>query len=606
MLRSARLSCLLVLALLALPAGAGAAVVQVTTSPGLTAALSAAAANVDADTINLAAGTYVGPFSYGGSGPVEIVGAGVGATVIQTASGIALNLAGSASGNRVADLTATITAGGTVFGLRASSPDATIEDVAVTKTGGASVFAIQTLGASDIVRRATVDGGFARAFEVQGGSALLTDITATLIGGTGIDVDAAGATATVRRARISGASSGAQATFSGALTITDSLLDMRGSPGSALGVGDGGNNAPNTSALTADRVTLIGNALSPPAVRVDAGTVNEADMMSITLHDSIISGFTTALACNEGGTVPQGTITVNDSALTGQITSTCSDPPLDPGVTRTNVTSAVPGFIDPAADFRLRWDSPLIDFGATTPGLTITDLGGLERVIDGDGAGIATVDLGAYEYQRRAPVISSAAGMPASPAIGAAVAFDAAATDADPLESPLLSYAWSFDDGATATGPSTSHAFASSGAHVATVRVTDPAGASATQAVIVTVPVPPKTPDPSPAPAPSPPPVKKIVFTAAGALTLPGTKACLSRRSFALRLRMPKGLTAKDLTITISGRRARVVKGRALTAPINLTGLPKGRVKVTISVRASDGRKVTLTRSYRLCARKRR
>jgi hypothetical protein len=40
------------------------------------------------------------------------------------------------------------------------------------------------------------------------------------------------------------------------------------------------------------------------------------------------------------------------------------------------------------------------------------------------------------------------------------------------------------------------------------------------------------------------------------------------------------------------------------TASVVLTGLPKGRYKVTVTVRFVDGRAATLSRTYKTCAPK--
>ena len=73
-----------------------------------------------------------------------------------------------------------------------------------------------------------------------------------------------------------------------------------------------------------------------------------------------------------------------------------------------------PKFIDQAGgDLRLRYNSPVIDKGSSlwinSPPFpmvngTIVDFAGNSRTVDGDADKTATVDMGAYEYQRLAPI----------------------------------------------------------------------------------------------------------------------------------------------------------------------------------------------------------
>jgi PKD repeat protein len=158
------------------------------------------------------------------------------------------------------------------------------------------------------------------------------------------------------------------------------------------------------------------------------------------------------------------------------------------GITVTHPFTGPPGFLNQAAaDYRLAHDSPLIDAGTPGPaqGFDLTtDLGGGARFVDGDADGTVARDVGAFEYQRAAPV-AAATATPAPALVAQSVDFDGSgSTDAD---GEALTYAWSFDDGATATGATTSHAFATPGSRVATLTVTDPAGLSDDQAVNVPV-----------------------------------------------------------------------------------------------------------------------
>ena len=57
-------------------------------------------------------------------------------------------------------------------------------------------------------------------------------------------------------------------------------------------------------------------------------------------------------------------------------------------------------------------------------------------------------------------------------------------------------------------------------------------------------------------------------------------------------------------TITINGKVKARVKGGKTRAPVDLRGLPMGKVKVKIATKASDGRTYKSTRTYRTCGLK--
>ena len=91
----------------------------------------------------------------------------------------------------------------------------------------------------------------------------------------------------------------------------------------------------------------------------------------------------------------------------------------------------------------------------------------------------------------------------------------------------------------------------------------------------------------------------------AKAFTLPSAKACLSRRSFTIRIRRLPGVVWVSAVVKVRGKRVKTVKRSRITAPVNLKGLPEGRFSVTITATALDGRKVTGRRTYHTCTRKR-
>jgi hypothetical protein len=108
------------------------------------------------------------------------------------------------------------------------------------------------------------------------------------------------------------------------------------------------------------------------------------------------------------------------------------------------------------------------------------------------------------------------------------------------------------------------------------------------------------TAPPAPAPAATPGTV-----AAAGTLPLPSARSCVSRRSFKIRLRIPRGAQAASATVRVNGKKVAVVRGARLKAAVDLRGLPKGRVTVAIAVKLADGSTLKGERRYRTCVAKR-
>ncbi|MBI5105796.1 MAG: right-handed parallel beta-helix repeat-containing protein [Solirubrobacterales bacterium] len=117
-----------------------------------------------------------------------------------------------------------------------------------------------------------------------------------------------------------------------------------------------------------------------------------------------------------------------------------------------------------------------------------------------------------------------------------------------------------------------------------------------------TTPATPVTPATAPVTAAGPPAAALPAF--AQVVQLPSARRCVSRRSFRIRLRIPRGVAVSSATVLVDGRRVKVVKGRRLTAPVDLRGLPKGRFTVKITLATADGRTIAGSRTYRTCAKK--
>jgi hypothetical protein len=458
-------------------AAAPAADFNVATGAQLSTALSTAASNGTADRVLLAAGSYAGPFAYNSAEGLEVIGAGQATTTItQAGSATGLFLQHANATYRVADVGFAVN-GSAGNGLRIAGAGV-VERVAATVVAGSNANAISLGRAGIALREATIQGASGGSGVVYNAAGASTISDSTISGG-GINVQAntTGGNLTLARVRLLGPTNEAvAANFGATVTITDSLIDLGTTDGFALIAGDSNNaGGANTSAVVASRVTIVGDGVHHQGgVVIVPNTVG--DNFSVALHDSVLTGLDAGpLICSQ------------TAAGTGAITTDYSSVPADgnfsdctPGITQTHpVATANLHFLDAAAqDYRLRYDSALVDAGDPAALAATTDLGRLPRPING------IRDVGAHEYQRNAPV-ATAAGVPATVTVGQAVAYTGSATDADPGETPAL--AWAFDDGGSAAGAAATHAFATPGSHTATLTATDPAGAVGTAQVVVTV-----------------------------------------------------------------------------------------------------------------------
>ncbi|HTA11957.1 MAG TPA: hypothetical protein VK765_00950 [Solirubrobacteraceae bacterium] len=87
-----------------------------------------------------------------------------------------------------------------------------------------------------------------------------------------------------------------------------------------------------------------------------------------------------------------------------------------------------------------------------------------------------------------------------------------------------------------------------------------------------------------------------------GAITAPANSVCLSRRDFTIHVKRLPGLTYRQVSVYVNGRRVDVTRGRRISAPVDLRGLPKGLYTVRIAVLTTSGRQIVGTRSYHTCA----
>jgi spore coat-associated protein N len=134
-----------------------------------------------------------------------------------------------------------------------------------------------------------------------------------------------------------------------------------------------------------------------------------------------------------------------------------------------------------------------------------------------------------------------------------------------------------------------------------------PVGASATPTPTPTptgTPAPTSTPAPTATPtAPTPPPTQVTPPVAlADALGLPAPTSCVKSGRLTLRLKAPGGAKVLSAIVKVSGRVKARLKGAKAAKPVTLRGLTK-TTKLSISVKASDGRTYAAARTYKSCKR---
>jgi hypothetical protein len=234
--------------------------------------------------------------------------------------------------------------------------------------------------------------------------------------------------------------------------------------------------------LTVRNVTAVdegGHGSDPGVVGVRSST--SGGVPTITIRDSIVRGF-------PDGDLVTGETGVIDSDYNDWGTPVARDGATAParGAHDLNVD---PGFVNAAGeDFHLAAGSPMIDAGepgGLLIGDSATDLYGADRL-----AAVATPcsyirDVGAAEFQPGLPV--ARASGPATGVTGNQLAFSATGSCGPSIGVGIASFAWSFDDGGSGSGPTVSHAFSKPGSHTAKLTVTDSQDHAAAAAVSVNV-----------------------------------------------------------------------------------------------------------------------
>src|SRR5579875_444521 len=442
------------------------------------------------DVVEVGAGTYSrsGGFSYVGEA-VEIRGAGRGATVLSdpgSASENVLVLNASASPTpALSELTVRVPASvQNETGIQLDS--GTVEHVAIEgggNPGGAlSVTGLDLDGGEFADGSIEMTRGTTSSEAVVGGGGEI--VASTLVGSYGVQAGPL----TIRGCRISSEGTGVDF-YNAADTIEDTLFDLEGRDGDAVIFGAwGGNDA----TATIRNVTIVNGGSESTGIAEEAYEPKSgSSTASLTLSDSIVDHVAHPLVqtTEEAGTAASATVEYSSLETSGDQAEAAKGGST-PTLTDTHAASTEPDFVAPVlgahgfaeGDWRLAPGSPLIDAvkpGALAAGEDELDLEGDPRLVHG------RRDVGAYEYQWRPPSISAGASL-ATALVGQAIGFGGSASAPEPGDT-IVSYQWSFDDGAVAAGSSATHAFTAAGEHTATLSATDALGLTSTALVSVDV-----------------------------------------------------------------------------------------------------------------------
>jgi hypothetical protein len=460
-------------------------------------------------------------------------------------------------------------------GLRLARAAAEDFQIVAANASGLGVFAGAELFADSAIRRTTVALSPTQAgtgIRLSSAGATAEDVQTTNAR-EGVLVTAAGETH-IRRARIdargAAALSGIRCSSCVGLEVDNSIVRLAGS---AVGL-DTYANGGAVAHVEASHMTIVG---TPPndSIAVRANTEGFLGTATVQLDNSVLHTVHHTVSASsdlgEATIVARRTMFAAGKEIVG-----------DGGeIDAWDNVAPNPGFVDQAqGDLRPLYSSGLVDTGRDNVFVeSAFDIALLKRVIDGNVDGIASQDIGAYEYRALAPKVDVMGPKTADP--GQMVTLDGSKSHGgDPGET--VTFDWKLPDGTSATTPKVAFTLTSPGKHQATLTVTDPTGKKSSWTHEIEVPAPttpqpdptpPGTPDPVPSPTPVPAPAPD---------TRPGTTPLLSNLRAEVVRRRPRLRLELAEPATLSVRLERRSGGRWLRVQTGRAGHPAGARRITL------------------------
>jgi hypothetical protein len=433
---------------------------------GLQQALDDSALHIDPDLVRIGAGTYTataaGGFNYS-SGELDIQGDGPFTTIIKpsgapSARAMTISAGGNAN-STMSDFGIQLAGANGQTGIQLGSGVASNLRVTGPDTPGSSNLGVDLVGHANL-ENTTVDlpGEHGGVFS-EGAGNDISDCTVradtAIVSSVNLGLTRCLITADFEGVSIGGATA----------NLDNNVIHLGGTAVRGLTAFMG-------AVVNASNLTVIGDPGAGHGAEADNTTGGST---TINLDSTIFSGFSADLYTSQtsGSAVINATysrVAVADNSAGGSINQGAG------------VVSSDPVFTGPG-DYHQRFDSPLIDAGKPGTPAATADLGGATRVVDGDGDSDAVVDMGAFEYQRRAPtagIIGPDSGQP-----GELLTFTSRSSDPDPGDT--LANAWTFA-GQPDSGAVVVRSFAAPGKYPVSLTVTDPSGqkSTATSEVAIT------------------------------------------------------------------------------------------------------------------------
>lgn len=438
--------------------------------------------NPGADTVWVGPGVYEPTTTLavnGASADLQVIGAGIGETVIRQAANNISGLTVLNSNNHnvsVSALTSHLQGWGLGHAFVGTNVDySNIEAIANSTVGSTRAMSISLASTVSDSRIQITGSNTIGIYATDTAAVSGTDIESTDATGTAIQTGGAD-TRTIDRVNIRNVRHGMR-WDQGRTEVTNTYIHLAAPNGTGINVSNS-NNYAGALELLARNVTIVGTHSSQAGIYVAGiGSSGVAQATDAVVFDSLID-------VNGAGSETLECVQSGDAATAALATSYVATQPTrivrSPGCTGSdsdmvNLTTTPATYTFAGIyDHRPTSASPLIDAGNSASPYTSTDedVDGLSRETDGNNDLTARVDIGAHEYQ--AAMAPSKAKITRSPTgdlnVGELFSISAEAHEPD---GGSVDFAWDFGDGNSDTGNNLQHSYSSPGIYTVTITATD-------------------------------------------------------------------------------------------------------------------------------------